>query len=938
MFAHPVLKRLFTALTRGFSRSGKQSALPELSGTHNTTRYQALIFVALPLLVPLLGVLYISLRTPQIEHEAYSNLVTTSRLNADQIESWLQAREADLKVTQNRTYFMTRVAKLLHNKDAKLREMTARDLNVIRRAYNYKSVSLLDTTGEVVITDGDPIRMTGKTKALLAKSATIARSAGRSGILHGELSFASDGQPVMYFVAPMFAPDNEERMAIGFVVTCVDLEQHVFPYLERGTTSSASFETLLLQHDNDQVVYLSPLHLHSDAPLSLHVPVSSTDIPATQAVLEGIPGITAGNDYRNVPVLAAYRPVSGTSWLLLAKIDRSEVLAPMWRTVIWIGSIALAAVLVIMLALLAFWRQREKAQQFSLLAEQSRADQLLQHFFNLPFVGMAIVSPETRRFVRFNDQVCVLTGYTRDELVDKTWREITHPDDLEPALAEIQKINAGSSDAVTFEQRLMRKDGTIIFIIIEVRCVRKPDGCLDYLLGTGQDITQRKHDELSLRIANAQLKKNQAELVAHNESLLQVKAELEESRSRYVSLYEFAPVAYLTLSLAGDILSVNNTGAMLLGYPSDRIAGGNFSNFVGADDLERWHSFLQLFTHNSDRHSSEFSLRRADGTSLYVTAESSSLAAQGEPSVMRMTLTDITLRKIAERSLRMLSEAVRQSPESIVITNTNGCIEYVNESFTTHTGYSREEALGQNPRILNSGRTPAENYKAMWDAISRGQAWKGEFHNRRKDGSLFVEFAVVAPIHQDDGKITHYVAVKEDITERQRLGEELDKYRNHLEEVVDQRTAQLAQSPRSGRNRQRRQERVPGQHESRDPHADERHRRPDALVAQQRCVAQAARSAREDRQRGGPPARADQQHSRSVQDRGRENGSGGDRFHTRLDSRQCTLDDHRPGAREAFAGYRRSGQRPSLAARRPDPLAPSTAQLRGQRGQVHPVR
>jgi PAS domain S-box-containing protein len=795
MLAHPALKRLFAALTRVFSPSGNQSASPEQSRARHKTRYPALIFVVLPLLVPLLGVLYISLRTPQIELEAYSNLATIARLNAEQIENWLQEREADIEATLSRVNFMDSTVKSQTGRARqKWQETVANDLNAMRRVYDYKSVSAITTTGEIIINAGDSLRVTDEIKALLARSATIARSAGRTGIQHSELSIASDGKPVMYFVAPMLGSENEESTVTGFVVTCVDLEQHVFPYLERRSTSSPSLETLLVQRDGDQVVYFSTLRQRIDKSLKLRVPLSRTDLPAVRAVLEDVPGVTAGLDYRDVQVLATYRQVTGTSWHLLSKIDRSEVLAPMWRTVLWIGSIALAAVLVVMLALLALWRQREKNQQLSLLAEQARADQLLHSFFNLPFVGMAIISPETRRFIRFNDQACVLTGYAREELIDKTWREITHPDDLGPALAEVQKIYNGAADTVAFEQRLIRKDGTIIFITIEVRCVRKPDGRLDYLVGTAQDITQRKHSELALRIANAQLKKNQAELVAYNENLLQVKTALEESRSRYVSLYEFAPIAYLTLSLEGDILSVNNTGATLLGYHRDRITGSNFSTFVGADDLERWNSFLQLSTLNSDRYSNEFSLRRADGTSLHVTAESSFLAANDEASMMRMTLTDITQRKISERTLRMLSEAVRQSPESIVITDTSGCIEYVNESFTINTGYSRQEAIGQNPRILKSGRTPAENYKAMWDALTRGQVWKGEFHNRRKDGSLFVEFAVVAPIRQADGEITHYVAVKEDITEKKRIVEELDNYHDHLEEVVEQRTAQLAES------------------------------------------------------------------------------------------------------------------------------------------------
>ena len=142
-------------------------------------------------------------------------------------------------------------------------------------------------------------------------------------------------------------------------------------------------------------------------------------------------------------------------------------------------------------------------------------------------------------------------------------------------------------------------------------------------------------------------------------------------------------------------------------------------------------------------------------------------------------------------ALRKLSMAVEQSPESIVITDREARITYVNESFVRQTGYSRAEAIGQNPRLLHSGSTPPEAYEALWKTLARGEPWKGEFYNRRKDGSEYVEFAVVAPIRQPDGEITHYVAVKEDITEKKRMGAELDSYRHHLEQLVAERTDEL---------------------------------------------------------------------------------------------------------------------------------------------------
>jgi PAS domain S-box-containing protein len=129
-------------------------------------------------------------------------------------------------------------------------------------------------------------------------------------------------------------------------------------------------------------------------------------------------------------------------------------------------------------------------------------------------------------------------------------------------------------------------------------------------------------------------------------------------------------------------------------------------------------------------------------------------------------------RKRAEDKLRKLSRAVDQSPVSIIITDTAGKIEYVNPKFTEVSGYALAEVLGQNPRLLKSGESPREEYQRLWETIQAGREWRGEFHNRKKSGALYWELASISPIVDAAGKITHFLAVKEDITERKRLEEE----------------------------------------------------------------------------------------------------------------------------------------------------------------------
>jgi PAS domain S-box-containing protein len=134
---------------------------------------------------------------------------------------------------------------------------------------------------------------------------------------------------------------------------------------------------------------------------------------------------------------------------------------------------------------------------------------------------------------------------------------------------------------------------------------------------------------------------------------------------------------------------------------------------------------------------------------------------------------DITERKQADEQIRQLSRAVEASPTSIVITDTRGSIQYVNPKFTEVTGYTFQEALGKNPNILKSGLTPQEVYQQMWSMIEAGQEWHGEFCNRKKNGDLYWEWASISPIVDAGARISHYVAVKEDITELKRAQEEL---------------------------------------------------------------------------------------------------------------------------------------------------------------------
>lgn len=148
-----------------------------------------------------------------------------------------------------------------------------------------------------------------------------------------------------------------------------------------------------------------------------------------------------------------------------------------------------------------------------------------------------------------------------------------------------------------------------------------------------------------------------------------------------------------------------------------------------------------------------------------------------------ITHTDITRHKLMENSLRKLSLAVEQSPSTIVITDKDAHIEYVNSTFSRVTGYRPDEVIGQNPRILQSGKTPPINYTEMWAQLTAGQEWRGELINKRKDGSEYIESALISPVFDADGKLVNYLAIKQDISE-QRRNEERIRHLAHFDQLT----------------------------------------------------------------------------------------------------------------------------------------------------------
>ncbi len=261
-----------------------------------------------------------------------------------------------------------------------------------------------------------------------------------------------------------------------------------------------------------------------------------------------------------------------------------------------------------------------------------------------------------------------------------------------------------------------------------------------------------------------ELQVHQIELEIQNEELRRAQAALEESRDRYVDLYEFAPVGYFTLNGTGLIEEVNLAGAGMLGVDRKRLRHQRFSRYVVPDERDHWHrQILQVLLHQ-DKQSCELPLQRADGSRFHARIDCVCQMAGAALPVVRIALMDISDRKRAEDELRIAAIAF-ESPQGMLVTDADGVIVRVNQAFTSLTGYGAEEAVGQTLALLKSERHDEVFYQNLWSTLKEKGRWQGEIWNRRKNGKIYAEWMTIVAVNVPDGQPTHYVGTISDITQ-----------------------------------------------------------------------------------------------------------------------------------------------------------------------------
>jgi len=354
-----------------------------------------------------------------------------------------------------------------------------------------------------------------------------------------------------------------------------------------------------------------------------------------------------------------------------------------------------------------------------------------------------LIAAANGQLVEVNDAAVDRYGYSRSELEGLRLADLAPEDERR----EFESRLRTACDGVThLASRQRTKAGRELDVEITIRPLRQ--GLGRYLICAVRDVTAARETELALR----------------------------ESEARQRRAVEDAPFPIMIHAEDGEVLVVNRTWRKLTGYEDGEVRTiHDWTARINADGHEKdREAFAELFEASGRVTEGVHTVTRRDGVRRLWDFSSSPLGTLPDGRRMIMSIAaDLTERIEASAERDLLMTAIEQLGETVVITDADGTIEYVNRAFEETTGYERGEAAGRNPRIVKSGNHDTAFYDDLWGTISSGKTWQGQIRNRRKDGSLFTEETTISPVRDESGAIRHYVAVKNDITARLDLEEQL---------------------------------------------------------------------------------------------------------------------------------------------------------------------
>jgi PAS domain S-box-containing protein len=474
--------------------------------------YQLLtLFVVLAIAIGVMAYRFHVDQKDTVEQNVRNQLLTIADIKVGELSEWRRSQLGEGRAILANRMALTVVRRVLAgDASASDRAEVLAWMEALAKHLRYANVLLLNRQGKPVLSVGQRFgsdeHLRRITEEMLQASDVVLRDFHRdtpSGPVHLGLNL-----PLR------LAPDEA---AFGVLTLGIDPDTYLYPLLKTWPVRSASGETVLVRRDGDEAVFLNRLIGRGNSAVNFRIPMRRTDVLAVKAV-EGKEGNIRALDANGLPLVAAIRRVPDTPWYLVAKMDEDEVEAPVRRRSLVLGLGAVSLILVMGAIIVLWWRR----QQFEFYREryeaeierralEERAARALQEsesrfrtIFEQAAIGMADSSLDAR-FIRVNQRFCEIMGYSREELLGLTFREITHPDDLARDEGLVAQLRSGELSNLAVEKRYLRKDGGVVWANLMLSLHRSPSGDPLHFVAVVEDITGQKRAEDERRYLERQL-------------------------------------------------------------------------------------------------------------------------------------------------------------------------------------------------------------------------------------------------------------------------------------------------------------------------------------------------------------------------------------------------------------------------------------------------
>jgi PAS domain S-box-containing protein len=721
------------------------------------------------------GAFFIQRQQSAARQAAEATLGSVAELKATQIGSWIHERQGDANVVRS----SLRVQNYLVAPDNPAALAAARSyINDLREAYDYRLIALFDSGGKLLLANS-----TNELQGYACIPAHIQSGLQTQQVLLTDLHRGGTNAPIHFsLVCPVRTSGRTNGPADGVVLLVVDPAQFLYPFLQSWPVPSESGETLLVERDGDDLLYLSEPRHRPGTALNLRVPLTHTEVPGVRAAL-GQRGIMEGKDHRGVAVIAAAHEISGTPWVLGAKLDEAEVLAPI-RHVLWTTGTAFGLGLVaLLLGLGLVWRQQRLHLLEQELAERQQVERALRtseaHYRLLSENSSDVIwlfDVAAQRFTYVSPSVERLRGYEASEVLHQRLAEVMTPASLEMVAAALPArltAFAAGDDSVrtqTHEVEQTRRDGSTVPTEVVTTLIAGPDRRVARILGVSRNIAQRKAAEQALR----------------------------RSEQKFARVFKFSPDAIFLATLPERrLVEVNEALVRMAGYASEELLGrtpDELGFWVQPEQRERYLATLRETGRVQDF---ETVLQVKSGVRLRCLVSTEAVHLEGQPHVLTV-VRDVTAARNAEELARRQDTRLRLALEAA------GMVTWELDAASGRLTYSSNLAVMAGSEELApyltiesfTDQLHPDDRELTRQAIARtlesGQIFDCEYRIRLPEGSWHWLAGKGRAMTNGDGRVTLVLGVSQDITERRRMQQLLAEQADFIQRVFDSTDAHEA--------------------------------------------------------------------------------------------------------------------------------------------------